>query len=262
MLGIMVDSWKSEKKPFPTVRNVLSRRTGQTRSDLEQRINRVAGTQADKLLGEIMDWHVVAKNPHEFRYSYFGRARKVLDYSNWDMLQVNHVPEIPRPDFPDWQLAYIGGALQVRAALLDRAFLLMAADHPRLQPIGRWTEILAGYRLLGMDATSWAQKHAGAWERYAPYALELEVELAWRSGELTTDERDEILEGVSAADLKPGLAYYDGFTGEYAPSFLEVLEEVGAYIEASQVAPSRHEARLDRIAQCPSTPVEWNFGVG
>lgn len=110
---------------------------------------------------------------------------------------------------------------------------------------------LANYPLL--DESGYSEREYDAWQEYAPRAFLDEIRDASRDNDARFSEEllDEIEE--HADELLPLLAqhlhYFDGFSGEYAPNFLDIFEEEAervrvAFLLASHLAENLFALRL------------------
>lgn len=212
---------------------------------------------------ELADWLAVAYDPRSYMYG--EEDRRAMDVTNWDAVRGTvdayavgtdpvDVPEVGRMSLMvgmtvEAALARrVAEALEVGAAQFGRilaiapardleeefledgsqdpAYPTAEARNDLVDEMLRMRDALEDYPLLDEDAYSSLEWEA--WQEYAPTALRDELRDAVRE-ERMSDETADALEEVGLdllGILAGGLHYNDGFSGDYGPPFLEILEEM------------------------------------
>lgn len=188
---------------------------------------------------EFADWFVIAFDPRTLHYG--DDDREAMDETNWDAIAADlesitedgiptayYSPRIGASHYHDVPT----GTDDVRAAgigylRVGYEFLIIAPNNDEGLDIARHlSKRLADYPLLDEDAYS--KREWDAWEEYAPIAFEDEIRDAVRAGILTDDEAQTLSD--SADELLPILSQYlhynYGFSGDYAPKFLDIFADL------------------------------------
>lgn len=202
---------------------------------------------------EIMQWHTIAFNPNTLMYG--DDDHEAMDVTNWDVL-ISGLGDIPTIE-STWSVAGymmhgVEDALAARCAYIDKV-LIVAPDHEYLDELRDLQLQLADYPLLGEDA--YCQLEYDAWFEYAPQAFADELSDANRD-ERYSEELFAAIEYHNAdllSILDQQLDYQYGFTGEYGPAFLTILDQLIAEYDPQVCAilsdvitlPASVQSRLD-----------------
>lgn len=195
---------------------------------------------------DLRQWHVVARNP--YGYVYADTAHEAMDATNYNAIQaaICDALNVPTPwhgietDWPDdgEQVAILGRVLCVHESVRGTVAPIVADLATALDL----------YPLLNEDAYS--EREHDAWLDYAPLAWGDEVRDAERAGRYGDDgtvyaaliEHRYTLLGLVESDLH----YHDGFSGEYYPKFLAIMES-RTYEELAPIVGPDVAARILRI---------------
>lgn len=196
-----------------------------------------------KALGE---WQVVAYEPRSLRYA--DDDREAMDETNWDALLGDLMGEegaifsrgwnVPdQYDIDDADYIVHAGYLLLNPAGEYAAENLetMLADHARL----------TDYPLL--DESAYSEREYAAWQEYAPHAWSYEVREAQQDGHYGQDMLNALhqVDAASMVDeLCQGLHYFGGFSGEYSPNFLDIMD---AWL--GDACPEYHAEAAARVRQ-------------
>ena len=194
------------------------------------------------MLDLLRSWKVIAYDPYERQYG--NETTRVMDETNWDAL-INNLTNIPATSYDTlasfWadrtttfvdDAEYIGSARfsllslrleRISCARLGGTLIVSPDNSVDLATMGEMADHLIEYSLLDEDAYS--ERENEAWQEYASTALGDELR--------TADYPDEIKDWLVDHDadvlsiLTEHLDYYDGFSGEYSPSFVSIIESLG-----------------------------------
>lgn len=193
---------------------------------------------------ELADWLVVSVDPRGWLYA--ATAAEAIDETNFDAICDSvdttdgfGIPWI-RSDYRmggpvhstnTWAVSGIAEALEFGVAHFGRVLIVAPNNEVALEAAESCDRALANYPLL--DDEAYSEREWNAWIEYAPMALSDEI----RDSDLDEDTADAILEHsdeiLSAANSL--LDYSYGFSGEYAPNFLDIIgSAVGSLLGAPQ----------------------------
>lgn len=168
---------------------------------------------------EFNDWLVVAQNPRALLY--FDDAAEAIAETNYEVI-AEYLPEVYTFD----DLADGEEFDHIHAYETARGYVLVRPTAPELDDLRDLLDQLRDYPLLNEDA--YCERETAAWNEYAPMAFRDEVYDALRSGRLNEEQAERLSD--RADDLVPivsqYLHYYNGFSGEYGPAMLDILDSM------------------------------------
>lgn len=184
---------------------------------------------------ELAEWLAVSYDPRGWSYS--DEDAEAMDETNFDAIRDAvttdaelGVPEVrcdyrflSNPHRNEWVVSGVEDALEAGVALFGRVLIVAPDNADAIEAAEECERALADYPLL--DESAYSERDWDAWQEYAPMAYGDEIRDAVRSGAMTDEVADQLID--AQFDLLPALAehlhYNSGFTGEYGPNFLEIL---------------------------------------